>query len=111
MKNALLEIRGSHPSQSSVVLLHIRPLFSDKYRPDRVIIESSGSALPATLALQIRQLEAEYKGDFKLDSIISVVDAENFAGYDDESPTAKLQAKFCDVILIVRDVNHRSMWN
>jgi len=81
MKNALLEIR-------------------DKYRPDRVIIESSGSALPATLALQIRQLEGEFPGDFKLDSIATVVDAENFAGYDDESPTAKLQAKFCDVILI-----------
>jgi G3E family GTPase len=32
---------------------------------------------------------------------VTVVDAENFAGYDDESPTAKLQAKFCDVILIV----------
>jgi len=81
MKNALLDIR-------------------DKYRPDRVIIESSGSALPATLALQIRQLEGDYPGDFKLDSIITVVDAENFAGYDDESPTAKMQAKFCDVLLI-----------
>lgn len=85
------------------VLQHIPFLTinSDKYRPDRVIIESSGSALPATLALQIRQLEEEYIGDFKLDSIVTVIDAENFAGYDDESPTAKLQAKFCDVILVV----------
>lgn len=81
MKNALLEIR-------------------DKYRPDRIIIESSGSALPATLALQIRQLESEFPEDFKLDSIVTVIDAENFEGYDDQSPTAKLQAKFCDVILI-----------
>jgi len=81
MKNALLEIR-------------------DNYRPDRVVIESSGSALPATLALQIRQLEGEYPGDFKLDSIVTVIDAENFEGYEDQSPTAKLQAKFCDVILV-----------
>jgi len=31
----------------------------DTYQPDRIIIESSGSAFPATLALQIRQLEPE----------------------------------------------------
>ncbi|CAE7073167.1 unnamed protein product, partial [Rhizoctonia solani] len=81
MKNALLEIR-------------------DKYRPDRIIIESSGSAFPATLAFQIRDLERETEGDFKLDAIVTVVDAENFRGYEDTSPTAKMQAQYTDVILI-----------
>ncbi|KAF5392190.1 hypothetical protein D9757_001379 [Collybiopsis confluens] len=81
MQNALLEIR-------------------DQHRPDRIIVECSGSAFPATLAFQIRELERTTNGDFKLDSIITVVDAENFTGYEDVSPTAKMQASYTDVILI-----------
>ncbi|KAJ3809369.1 CobW/HypB/UreG, nucleotide-binding domain-containing protein [Lentinula lateritia] len=81
MQNALLEIR-------------------DQYHPDRIIIECSGSAFPATLAFQIREMERNTGGDFKLDSIITVIDAENFAGYEDTSPTAKMQASYTDVILI-----------
>ncbi|CUA70877.1 hypothetical protein RSOLAG22IIIB_04361 [Rhizoctonia solani] len=82
--------------QMKTALLEIR----DKYRPDRIIIESSGSAFPATLAFQIRELERETDGDFKLDAIVTVVDAENFRGYEDTSPTAKMQAQYTDVILI-----------
>ncbi|CEL55864.1 COBW domain-containing protein C15D4,05 OS=Schizosaccharomyces pombe (strain 972 / ATCC 24843) GN=SPBC15D4.05 PE=3 SV=1 [Rhizoctonia solani AG-1 IB] len=82
--------------QMKTALLEIR----DKYRPDRIIIESSGSAFPATLAFQIRELERETEGDFKLDAIITVVDAENFTGYEDTSPTAKMQAQYTDVILL-----------
>ncbi|KAJ7713893.1 CobW/HypB/UreG, nucleotide-binding domain-containing protein [Mycena maculata] len=81
MQNALLEIR-------------------DKYRPDRIIIECSGSAFPATLAFQIRELERQTQGDLKLDAIVTVVDAENFVGYADASPTAKMQASYTDIILI-----------
>ncbi|KAJ6607369.1 cobW-domain-containing protein [Mycena sp. CBHHK59/15] len=81
MQNALLEIR-------------------DQYQPDRIIIECSGSAFPATLAFQIRELERETRGDFKLDAIVTVVDAENFVGYEDTSPTAKMQASYTDIILI-----------
>ncbi|KAJ7178613.1 CobW/HypB/UreG, nucleotide-binding domain-containing protein [Mycena crocata] len=81
MQNALLEIR-------------------DKYRPDRIIIECSGSAFPATLAFQIRELERQTNGDLKLDAIVTVVDAENFVGYEDTSPTARMQASYTDIILI-----------
>ncbi|KAI0366323.1 cobW-domain-containing protein [Pilatotrama ljubarskyi] len=81
MKNALLEIR-------------------EKYRPDRIFIECSGSAFPATLAFQIRELERETDNDLKLDAIVTVIDAENFTGYEDTSPTAKMQASYTDVILI-----------
>ncbi|KDQ24606.1 hypothetical protein PLEOSDRAFT_1078681 [Pleurotus ostreatus PC15] len=81
MQNALLEIR-------------------DKYHPDRIIIECSGSAFPATLAFQIRELERQTSGDLKLDSIVTVVDAENFQGYEDSSPTAKMQASYTDILLI-----------
>ncbi|ELU37400.1 cobW domain-containing protein [Rhizoctonia solani AG-1 IA] len=72
---------------------------ADENGPSR---DSRGSAFPATLAFQIRELERETEGDFKLDAIVTVVDAENFRGYEDTSPTAKMQAQYTDVILIVR---------
>ncbi|KIJ14210.1 hypothetical protein PAXINDRAFT_116234 [Paxillus involutus ATCC 200175] len=81
MKNALLEIK-------------------EKFRPDRIIIECSGSAFPATLAFQIRELERETNDELKLDAIVTVIDAENFSGYEDTSPTAKMQASYSDIILI-----------
>jgi len=61
----------------------------------------SGSAFPATLAFQIRELERETDGDLSLDAIVTVIDAENFTGYEDTSPTARMQASYTDVILIV----------
>jgi G3E family GTPase len=73
----------------------------EKYNPDRIIIECSGSAFPATLAFQIRELERQTNGGLKLDSIVTVIDAENFMGYEDTSPTAKMQASYTDIILIV----------
>ncbi|KAG6839896.1 hypothetical protein C0991_010678 [Blastosporella zonata] len=82
--------------QMQTALLEIR----DKFRPDRIIIECSGSAFPATLAFQIRELERETQGDLKLDAIITVIDAENFSGYEDTSPTAKMQSSYTDIILI-----------
>lgn len=65
-----------------------------------IIHNLRGSAFPATLAFQIRQLERD-TGDFVLDAIVTVVDAENFVGYEDTSPTAKMQASYSDIILIV----------
>jgi len=47
----------------------------------------SGSAFPATLALQIRQLEPQ---GFKLDGVVTVIDCVNFRGYEDASPSAKV---------------------
>ena len=60
-----------------------------------------GSAFPATLAFQIRELERETGGDLKLDAIVTVIDAENFVGYEDTSTTAKMQAQYSDILLIV----------
>jgi hypothetical protein len=59
------------------------------------------SAFPATLAFQIRELEKETNGAFKLDAIVTVIDAENFTGYEDTSTTAKMQARYTDIMLIV----------
>ena len=48
---------------------------------------------------------------FLLDSIITVVDCENFKGYEDTSYTAKLQAQYTDVILLNKheSVNEREL--
>ncbi|WRT64489.1 uncharacterized protein IL334_001421 [Kwoniella shivajii] len=80
----------------------------DTMQPDRIIIESSGSAFPATLALQIRQLEPE---GIKLDGVVTVVDCLNFKGYEDSSPSAKLQAKYTDLLLLSKHhlANERQM--
>ncbi len=43
--------------------------------PDRIIIETSGSAFPATLAMEVNRLARE-SGNFVLDGVISVVDGE-----------------------------------
>jgi G3E family GTPase len=73
----------------------------ENFSPERIIIESSGSAFPATLAFQIRELERETGGAFKLDAIVTVIDAENFTGYEDTSTTARMQAAYTDMLLIV----------
>ncbi|KAI5290051.1 hypothetical protein KEM54_002573 [Ascosphaera aggregata] len=68
--------------------------------PDRIIIETSGSAFPATLAMEIKRLMRENEGVFDLDGVISVIDVENWQGYEDTSYTAKMQAKFTDLIIL-----------
>ncbi|KAI0059170.1 cobW-domain-containing protein [Artomyces pyxidatus] len=72
----------------------------ENFHPDRIIIESSGSAFPATLAFQIRELERETHRALALDAIVTVIDAENFTGYEDTSVTARLQAQYTDMLLI-----------
>ncbi|HEX9804990.1 MAG TPA: GTP-binding protein, partial [Candidatus Dojkabacteria bacterium] len=67
-----------------------------QYNPDRIIIETSGSAYPAPIAWEIRKMNDR----LELDSIINVVDAINFPGYKDKSYTAKMQSEYTDTILI-----------
>ncbi|KAJ5675611.1 hypothetical protein N7462_008508 [Penicillium macrosclerotiorum] len=68
-------------------------------QPDRIVIETSGSAFPATLAMEVNRLAREGDGGFELDGVISVIDVENWEGYEDTSYTAKLQAKYTDLII------------
>jgi G3E family GTPase len=67
--------------------------------PDRIVIETSGSAFPATLAMEINRISKE-KGHYLLDGVITVIDVENWKGYDDTSPTAKLQARYTDLLVL-----------
>ena len=76
MRTALLEIQGtsvpSYPSSPKKLTLMRQyaclQIFIEKFSPDRIIIESSGSAFPATLAWQVKQLEHE---GLMLDAVIS----------------------------------------
>ncbi|RMD44282.1 hypothetical protein DV735_g773, partial [Chaetothyriales sp. CBS 134920] len=70
-----------------------------QHPPARIVIETSGSAFPATLAMEVNRLIATNPGAFVLDGVISVIDVENWAGYDDHSPTARMQAKYTDLIV------------
>jgi G3E family GTPase len=65
-----------------------------EYEPNRIVIETSGSAFPATLAMEVNRLE-----EFVLDGVVVVIDVENWKGYEDTSYTAKLQARYTDLIV------------
>jgi G3E family GTPase len=66
--------------------------------PNRIIIETSGNAFPATLAIEVNRLGRE-TGNYVLDGVVVVIDVENWKGYEDTSYTAKLQMKFTDLIV------------
>lgn len=67
-----------------------------KFSPDHILIETSGSAYPAPIAWEINKM----KDRLKLDGIITIIDAKNFTGYRDIGYTAKIQAQYTDLILI-----------
>lgn len=66
--------------------------------PNRIIVETSGSAFPATLAMEVNRLGRD-SGHYALDGVIVVIDVENWKGYEDTSYTAKLQARYTDLIV------------
>ena len=72
---------------------------STDIQPDRIVIETSGSAFPATLAMEINRLSRE-TGKYVLDGVMSVIDVENWKGYEDTSYTAKIQARYTDLIVL-----------
>lgn len=67
--------------------------------PDRIVVETSGSAFPATLAMEVNRLARE-TGKYVLDGVMSVIDVENWKGYEDTSITAKMQARYTDLIVL-----------
>ncbi|KAH0605271.1 uncharacterized protein H6S33_005253 [Morchella sextelata] len=72
----------------------------DDFKPHRIVIETSGSAFPATLAMEVNRIASETNGAFVLDGVVVVIDVENWAGYYDTSYTAKLQARYTDLIVL-----------
>ncbi|KAF8422978.1 CobW/HypB/UreG, nucleotide-binding domain-containing protein [Tirmania nivea] len=93
-------------------LEHLR----NTYNPTRIVIETSGSAFPATLAMEVNRLSTLSASGavgsapkYFLDGTILVVDCENFKGYEDTSYTAKLQAAYTDLVVLNKweDVGER----
>ncbi len=64
-------------------------------KPDRIMIETSGSAYPYPIALELKG-----HPELLLDGIVTVIDCMNFSGYVDKSYTAKLQCKCTDLVLL-----------
>lgn len=64
------------------------------FQPDRIIIEASGAADPAAIALMI-----DSHPKMQRDGVISVIDVVNFEGYKDLSHTAQNQTKFTDLLV------------
>ncbi|PIY79009.1 MAG: hypothetical protein COY81_04815 [Candidatus Pacebacteria bacterium CG_4_10_14_0_8_um_filter_43_12] len=63
-------------------------------KPDRILIEASGAADPAALALMI-----DSHPKIKRDGVLAIIDVVNFDGYIDLSLTAQNQTKFTDLIV------------
>ncbi|PWW76319.1 cobW-domain-containing protein [Tuber magnatum] len=70
------------------------------YKPNRIVVETSGSAFPATLAMEVNRVISDYPNSFVLDGVILVIDVENWTGYADTSYTAKVQARYTDLIIL-----------
>jgi G3E family GTPase len=49
--------------------------------------------------MAVKRMEEEGVGAY-LDAMVCVVDCVNFAGYEDTSYTAKLQARYTDLVLL-----------
>ena len=49
--------------------------------------------------MEVNRLSRE-TGAFVLDGVVSVIDVENWQGYEDTSVTAKMQAKFTDLLIL-----------
>lgn len=69
----------------------------DTVKPDRIIIEASGAANPAILAVNLDRLPF-----VKRDLIVTLIDAVHFEGYKDKSIVMKMQQKFTDLIVVNR---------
>jgi G3E family GTPase len=66
----------------------------DTVHPDRILIEASGVADPATVALMLSSHPKVYR-----DGVIAIIDVVNFKGYKNLSLTARRQAEFTDLIV------------
>jgi G3E family GTPase len=74
-------------------------LMKRKDRLDAILIETTGLANPAPVA-QTFFTDPEMKEQFRLDAIVTLVDAKHILLHLDDSPEAKKQVGFADVIIL-----------
>lgn len=63
-------------------------------KPERILIEASGDALPFPIVLELKKNDRVF-----VDGVISVVDCVNFEKVKDTSVVAREQAKYTDLIV------------
>lgn len=66
----------------------------EENKPERIIIETSGTAWPGPIVREVFRLPELY-----VDSVVNVIDTENFTGYDDISYASKMQTTYVDLII------------
>src|SRR6201996_5822172 len=57
----------------------LRELTAGDAPPGRIVVETSGSAFPATLAMEVNRVARETAGAFALDGVVTVIDVQNWA--------------------------------
>lgn len=67
---------------------------ADTYQLDRIIIETAGTADPASMAISVSNHPRLIR-----DGVISVVDVVNFDGFEDLSTVARRQSELTDLIV------------
>ncbi|MDF1497004.1 MAG: GTP-binding protein [Patescibacteria group bacterium] len=63
--------------------------------PDRIILETAGTAHPAPIALELKRFS-----ELQIDSFIEVIDALNFEAFDDHSMIRQSHNKYIDFIIL-----------
>jgi len=66
----------------------------DTYQPDRIIVESAGTADPAALSLMVQDHPKLIR-----DGTVAIIDVQNFSGYKDLHDSAKRQAEMVDLLI------------
>jgi G3E family GTPase len=66
----------------------------ETYHPDRIIIEASGAADPAALALMVSSHPLLLR-----EAVVSIIDVLNFEGYQELTTTAQAQTRLTDIIV------------
>lgn len=66
-----------------------------KMKPDRVILETAGTAHPAPIALELKRFDF-----LQIDSFIEVIDCLNFKSFDDHSLIRQSHAQYIDFIIL-----------
>lgn len=67
---------------------------ADAYKIDRILIETAGTADPASMALSVSNHPR-----LQRDGVITIIDVINFDGYEDLSHISKRQAELTDLIV------------
>jgi G3E family GTPase len=66
-----------------------------KMGPDRLIVETAGTAHPAPIAMELKRFP-----NLLVDSFVEVIDAVNFGGYADRTVVGRSHGQYVDLLVI-----------